>query len=395
MYLTSFIHREELLRIAERWLCGRSEPSDAMTLTRVFICDGYVLGETLETVIGQIVGMLSSGHFRKVRIRSKGELRNAMCHMTGEISPRAAYLFGRYRQNPEYFYYQTPIHGVLCIDDGDRLIATYRIKRPKRIAEKANRRIANWIFQTVQSKALAMAGARAAKSGIPLDRLITPQEEMDREFIEAEESIADSFREGAIRFDRSSITIDDVGGIKILGTEEQLAKIEATLRNDPSVGVGKRESFYGSYEASSLILDIPWQPEEVCRKYVDSKSWEKYVNRGISASELKKGIEPLMENAEARIKVELILSTPAAMVESELGNSIHEERIITQRDFKPYKGYIPANVEFLLEYLFAVGLGPSVEIDGVPIKLWGRYLPDTLGMFIRELFHLPQYDLFY
>ena len=39
-----------------------------------------------------------------------------------------------------------------------------------------------------------------------------------------------------------------------------------------------------------------------------------------------------MENSEARIKIELILSTTEAMVESELGNSIHEERIIVQRD---------------------------------------------------------------
>ena len=217
MYLTSFIHREELLRIAQRWLCGRAEPFDAMLLTRIFICDGYVLGETLETVIGEIVGKLYCREFRKVRIRSKGGLRDELCHITGEISPRMAYLFECYRQNSEYFYYQTPVNGVLCIDDGGRLIASYRIKRPKRIAEKANRRIANWIFQTVQSKAQTMAGARAKKSGIALDQLITPREEMDREFIEAEESIADSFRQGAIRFDRSSITIDDVGESKSWG----------------------------------------------------------------------------------------------------------------------------------------------------------------------------------
>ena len=107
---------------------------------------------------------------------------------------------------------------MLCVDDGGRLIASYRIKRPKRIAEKANRRIANWIFETVQKKALTMARARATKFGIPFDALITPREEMDREFIEAEESIAESFRAGTVRFDRSSITLDDVGGIKILGT---------------------------------------------------------------------------------------------------------------------------------------------------------------------------------
>jgi hypothetical protein len=305
------------------------------------------------------------------------------------------YLFGRYRENPDYFYHETPISGVLCFDDGGRLIATYRIKRPKRIAEKANRRIANWIFETVQGRALAMARSRAERSGVPLERLVTPREMMDREFIEAEESIADRFRDGAIRLDRSSITIDDVGGIKILGTQEQLVRIEEALRKDLSIRVEKQENFYGSYEATSLILDIPWDPEKVCRKYRDTKSWEKYVNRGISAAELQKGLESFMENAEERIKIELILSTPEAMVESELGNSIHEERMICQRYTRPYKGYIPINVEFLLEYLFAVGFSPTAEIREIPIKLWGRYLPDTLVMYIRELFKLPEFELFY
>ena len=384
-----------MLRIAERWLCGRPAPLDAMQLTRIFICDGYALGETLETVTEEIVRRFYSGGLRNVRISTKGELREALCQNIGGISPRVEILLDRYRQNPEYFYFQTPINGVLCIDDSARLIGLYRIKRPKRIAEKANRRIASWIFETVQGKAAAMAQVRARRSGIPIERLITPREEMDREFIEAEESIAESFRAGAIRFDRSSITIDDVGGIKVLGTEEQLTRIESALRSDPSIFVGERESFYGSYEATSLVLDIPWDPEAVCRKYRDSKSWEKYVNRGISDFELQKGIESFMENSEARIKIELILSTPEAMVESELGNSIHEERIIVQRDVKPYKGYIPMNVEFLLEYLFAVGFSPAAEISDIPIKLWGRYLPETLAMHVRRLYQLPHDDLFY
>jgi hypothetical protein len=395
LYLTSFIHRKELLSIVERWLCGKAEPFDAMLLTRIFICDGYVLGETLETAIERIIGKIHEGSFRKVRIRCKGELRDTLCLTAGRSNPRTDYLIESYRKNPEYFYYRTPINGCLCVDDSGRLIAAYRIKRPNRIAEKANRRIAAWIFRTVQNKANAMARARARKLGVPFEWLVTPRDEMDREFIEAEQSIADSFRQCSIRLDRPSITIDDVGGIKILGSDEQLARIEKALRRDPSIGVGEREIFHGSYEASSLILDIPWDREEVCRKFLDSKSWEKYANRGIPTSELQKGIEPFMENAEERIKIELILATPEAMMESELGNSIHEERIISQRDFKPYKGYIPTNLEFLIEYLFAVGFSPVSEIKDVPIRLWGRYLRDTLAALIRELFQFPEYDLFY
>jgi len=85
----------------------------------------------------------------------------------------------------------------------------------------------------------------------------------------------------------------------------------------------------------------------------------------------------------------VILSTFPDMVESELGSSIHEERIITQRDNKPYKGYIPVNVEFLVEYLFAVGFSPKVHVDYLPIKLWGRYLPDTVISHIRDLYQIP------
>lgn len=394
MYLTSFIHRVELLEIVERWLCGRPEGYDAALLTRIFICDGYVLGEILDETIGEIVGRFHDEGFRRVRIRCKGQLRDALFHLAGERSARIEYLLDCYRQNPEYYFYQTPVSGVICLGEGERLIASYRIKRPKRIAEKANRHIAGWIFDTVQKRARGMARERAEKSGVPLEHMITPPEAMEREFIEAEESIAASFRQGDIRFDRTSITINDVGGMKVIGSKEQLTRIESALRSDSRIGVGERQSFHGNYEAASLILEVPWDPEAVCRKYRDSRAWERFVNRGIESSELRKGLEPLVENAEERISIELMLCTPEALVESELGNSLHEERMILQRDFKPYRGYIPTNVEFLLEYLFAVGFSPKAQITEVPIKLWGRYLPDTLAMFVRELFELPEYDLF-
>jgi len=110
--------------------------------------------------------------------------------------------------------------------------------------------------------------------------------------------------------------------------------------------------------------------------------------------ELQKGLEPLLEGTEPTMKIELILSTFPDLVESELGSSIHEERIIAQRDTKVYKGYVPMNVEFLLEYLFAVGFSPETTIDHLPIKLWGRYLPETLIHYVRRLYNLPQQDLF-
>ncbi len=395
MYLSSFIHREQLLGIVERWFWGRSEPADALDLTRIFIADGFVLGETLGKLTADLLNRFDGHGFRQIPIRSKGELRDALCECTRHRNSRVEHLLAHYRRNPEYYYYDTPVNGAICIDDSGQLLATYRLKRPKRIAEKANRRIAGWIFETVQQKARSFAKSRADAYGVPLELLQTPTEMMVREFLDAEESIANRFREGTIRFDRSAITINDVGGMKLFGPEDAISKIERDLRQDPTLHVVEREDHSGSYEARSLILEAPWDREAICRNYRDSKSWEKYLNRGIPEAELKKGIEPFLEKTEAYIRIELILSTFEAMVESEIGTSIHEERIIAQRDIKPYKGYVPMNVEFLLEYLFALGFSPAVQIDELPIKLWGRYLPDTLVMYIRRLYNLPHCDMLY
>jgi hypothetical protein len=395
VYITSFIHRSQLLDIAERWFCGRAEPPDALSLTKILISDGFVAGETLESFAREWLGIVSDQPFRAVRIRSKGELRDAICQCRRYINGRVGELVGLYQKNPDYFYRETPINGVLYIDGQEQLIGLCRLKRPKRIAEKANRRIAHWIFKSVQAKARRMAERRAAVYGVPLDLLLTSPHEMVSEFVAAEEEIARSFREGTVKFDRSQITINDVAGMKILGNAENLSRIESALAADPAVRVIEREEFDGDYRGISLILEIPWDPEHVCRRYRDSASWEKYRNRGVDDGALRNGLEPLLGGAEPNIRIELILATVRDMVESELGASIHEERIISQRDIKVYNGYIPINVEFLLEYLFSVGFSPEVNVGPPPIKLWGRYLPDTLVTYIRRLYNLPEYDLLY
>jgi hypothetical protein len=47
-----------------------------------------------------------------------------------------------------------------------------------------------------------MAEERARKLGIPIEKLLTPEEEMAREFIEAEKMIAEAFRQGQILLDK-------------------------------------------------------------------------------------------------------------------------------------------------------------------------------------------------
>jgi hypothetical protein len=267
------------------------------------------------------------------------------------------------------------------------------MKRPKRIAEKANRRIADWIFEKVIGRAQEMAQERAQLSGVPLDGFLTPAEGMVTEFIRAEEFIAGSFRDGSIRFDRDASTINDVGAIKIVADSDDLQQLKNALTQNSDIAVIEQEDFNGKYQATNMILEVPWDAEYVCQRYREDMAWERYLGRGIPEEKLKKGLELFLGDAEPKINIEVILSTFPDMVESEFGNSIHEERIIAQRDNKSYRGFIPMNVEFLVESLFAVGFSPRIDIDQAPIKLWGRYLPETLSSYVRHLHNLPEHDL--
>jgi len=342
-----------------------------------------------------LLEMIYDGPFKKEYIYFKGELRDAICRSGRNTIPRVDELIHHYKSNPDFFYREVPVNGVICLNKERHFLGSYRIKRTRRIAEKANRYIANWIFKMVQDRAHRMAEERAKKLGIPIERLLTPEEEMAREFTNAEEAIAKRFKEGTIELDRLAMTIHDVGGIKIVGDAERLLHIERVLLDHPIIKIVDKENHSGNFQANSLILQVSWNKEHICRRYIDSRAWKKYLYRGIPEEELKKGLDHLLDGSQPAINIELILSTLPDLVESELGNSIHEERIIAQRNNKVYKGYIPMNVEFLIEYLFAVGLSPQIAIDSLPIKLWGRYLPDTISSHIRKLYQMPEYGVLY
>ena len=89
MYLTSFIHREGLFNITGRWLSGRLEPDDGLRITQILICDGFVVGETLEATTNLLLGMIHEKPLRKEHIYFKGELRDAICHGPESTTPRS------------------------------------------------------------------------------------------------------------------------------------------------------------------------------------------------------------------------------------------------------------------------------------------------------------------
>ena len=68
MYLSSFIHRDHLFDIAERWLLGRLEADDGLRVTQILICDGFVLGQTLEAMVKLLLELMHGEIFKQKRI---------------------------------------------------------------------------------------------------------------------------------------------------------------------------------------------------------------------------------------------------------------------------------------------------------------------------------------
>jgi len=75
------------------------------------------------------------------------------------------------------------------------------------------------------------------------------------------------------------------------------------------------------------------------------------------------------------------------MLESEIGRSMHEDRILTQRQNQQYQGSLARNIEYLLDYFFRFALSTTKELHEVPIQLWVRYMPDYIDQILQRLYH--------
>ena len=76
--------------------------------------------------------------------------------------------------------------------------------------------------------------------------------------------------------------------------------------------------------------------------------------------------------------MEIILTSYDELMESEFGRSIHELRILRLRERQAYNGHIAHNAGYLIEYLLALASAPVIDVPELPVKMYGRYLPETI-----------------
>ena len=390
MYLTGLIHRERLLDVAMRWLGDDCRPDDARFATEVFIFEKLISTPTGRAFLQDINRAVHPGHITSRRVAVKDDLRRAIVSANNPSSHRAWELFDRFAALPEEFFPGTPADFILTFGSGGELLGMVRFKRIRRIAEKASRRIADSLAGAIRKAASSLKGPR--ETGGLLDNCdgLVPSELSPTLIDLAEREVAKRFREHRLTFTPRQMRIDDLMGFKFVGTEPELERIERAIREHPRVHGVEREVHRGRYNDINLLVDLELPPAVEIIDRMSGWDWSEAGFRGLDAQTLRRDFPGYVESGERTFRAEVILTTFEELVESEFGSAIHEQRVLEQRSSAAYAGRLAQNASFIVEYLLNTALSPTVEVQSMPVKLWGRYLPDLFSQAVWNLYGLGQ-----
>jgi hypothetical protein len=385
MYLSGLIHRDRLFDVASRWMADNIGPDDGRVLTEIFAFERSVTSPLVRSLVGDLARTIRPGELHLSRVTTKDSVRRAIENAVAQPSARVEQLLAHYREFPEEFFPRTPVHMSLVTDAGGSLVGMVRRKRIRRIADKVSRRVAEQLAGEIETAAESLAAARAGSFGVSLTDMVSTRQQMDAEFAAAERIVADRIRTGHLTLDPDRVRVDDVIGVKILGTAEELARIEATLDAREGTFACESRVHEGSYTGTHYLVDLEIPPLDKVIAMFNGIDWSFAEGRGLSSYHLEESFVDYLSTASRTFRVELILTTLDDLVESEFGRAIHEVRILEQRDRAIYSGRIAQNASSIIEYMLHLAISPTVRVEELPIKIWGRYLRDTMVEALAKL----------
>jgi hypothetical protein len=392
MYLSGLTHRDRLFDVASRWLADHVEADDGRILTEIFAFERAITSPLVRALIADLARAIRPGQLRLTRVTNKDDVRRAIVHAVNHPSPRIEQLLAHYREFPEEFFPRTPVHMSLVSGGAGSLVGMVRRKRIRRIADKVSRRVSDLLAGEIETAAKSLAATRAGSLGVPLDTMVSTRQQMADEFAAAERIVADRIRTGQLVLDPDQVRVDDVIGVKILGTPDELARIEAVLDEREGTFACESEVHEGSYTGTHFLVDLELPPFSTTIASLSDVDWSFAQGRGLSAYHLEESFIDYLQSTSPTFRVELILTTLDDLIESEFGSSIHEVRILEQRDRSTYSGRIAQNASSIIEYMLHLAISPTVRIDGLPIKIWGRYLRDTMVEALAKLQNQQQVE---
>ncbi|BDD87758.1 hypothetical protein [Desulfofustis limnaeus] len=379
MYFTTMTHRDELFDLALRWLNDDFRADDGAALSRIFLYESVVSAAVVGEVF-RFLQQLYGSSLRTERVRQKQVLRRRLVDCLPASSERIRQLILSYEDDPEYFFPRLPIDGLLVLNGVDRLAAIGRIKRLTRVAEKISFRLVDALFREIKDEARLQAEQRAERAGTPLVHLLSTAQEMQDDFTAAEAAVAARFRRHNVVIEPDAVTVNDLLGFKIVDEPEQLARIPEQLAAWPAFSVVEIEHHRGDYNAVNLLVEVrlpvPIRLLEKTRGF----DWTIAGRRGLDPARMQAEFASYLASGSDSVRIELILTTYDELMESEFGRSMHELRILRLRQRQAYCGPIAQNASFLIEYLLTLALSPTVNIAELPVKMYGRYLPETIAI---------------
>ncbi|TNF78125.1 MAG: hypothetical protein EP299_03875 [Acidobacteria bacterium] len=384
MYLSGLTHCDRLFDVATRWLADRLESTDGRIVTEIFAFERAITAPTVRRFVADLCRTCHRGDLYMERITSKDEVRSAIVAAASHPSTRVAELIDWYRQLPEEFFPRTPVRMSLVTLRNGRLTAIVRRKRIRRIADKVSRRVAEQLTGEIVAVARALASSRPRPIA-GAERDIAPPSTPAAVGGAAERLVADRIRSGRITLDPEKNRVDDVIGVKIIGSPVELERVEASLDHFEYTFASQREVKAGTYEGVHYLVDLELPPNKTILANMAGIDWAFAAGRGLRIESLDESFRAYIESCRRTFRVELILTTFDDLVESEFGVSIHEQRILDQRDLADDFGRIARNASSIIEYMLRLATSPTITIDHIPIKIWGRYIRDTLNYAIASL----------
>jgi len=392
--INSFLHRQKLLDITHRWFFNRLEPGDLPLLKALINFNSIWIGRVGKDFATRFFHEFTGVHPTGQKIGSKGDFKDLLIESPHYENARIRTLIRRYQERPERYFRETPFAGVAYqIMDGGKptFVGSTRIKRVRRISEKGGRRVTNFIFEEIKEMADTLALQRADALGITKAELITSHTDMENEFERAEHHIEMEISRGSLFHRRMEFILEDVLGAKVVAEDDQQDRVLQILKDNPACQILEVEHHRGRYNGTNVVFRYSPSKDELLQKPLEPSTLSKLESCGMEPDTLEDEFRQFVLSGEESIHIELIMSTYQELLESEIGRSMHEERILQQRLKQNYRGHLGRNVGYLMEYIFACAISPRKEIEQLPLIIWNRYMPDYFDEVLKDLFHIPSF----
>lgn len=390
LYLESFLHRVTFAEIVSRWIVNQPSAGDVFNLKKIVNFNSYISRIWVDRLFRDIVVGLRGSQPESRSMQHKADLKDVVTAHPHFRNDRIDEMISHYLRFPEDFYRETPVDGRLYYEgrlDDPYFLGSTRIKRYKRIAEKGSRRIVEFMFDRIKQNAEDLADERARSLGVSRAELLTPFTQMVEEFEHAERRLIKTIKQGTIHSEFPILSIPDVVGIKLIVERDERASLLELVKNKPDCKLLETEEHTGLYNALNLRLAYHIPKSRLLECPPAGPYLEVLGYRGFDIGEVKREYEEFIRTSEDHVIVEIIVSGFEDFLESEIGLAMHEERLIKQRAKTEYNGHLSTNVRYLMNYIFSMCRAPGPEsLESVPVKLWVRYVPDTIEEFIRELY---------